>query len=183
MDVDLAIRQYDAIVPDSYSFLRNCIGKPIQEIVWHEIGRQHHFDRLRESLELRFKIHSIFLRTPRDEDRCRDGNPIHTVEFATSSPSPNQSTVPTQTVTSQLESQWIPCLNSNIKQIEVLLDLKHEDYARYFGVRFKLENYHSLGYHYQWGETVGELIDRRPRVVVDGGNPPDSLGWQFAPWI
>lgn len=182
MNANSAIQEYGEIVPQSLVLLQECKGKAIQQIVWHEIVGDDLYGRLLETLELRFSESSIYLRTPRHE-RAGDGDPVHTVEFVFRALPEREHPIPYIAMTNESETSWESCVKSNIINIELLVDLKDDRFARYYGIRFKLQNTHTIAYHYQWGHKIGDFISRHPRITIDGVDPPPELGWQFIHWI
>ena len=182
MEPTEAVKEYLEIVPESYDLLRDCIGLSIRQIAWHDIPGTDLYGRLLETLELQFDETSIFLRTPRHE-RAGDGDPVDTVEFAFRELPFRENASRFNAVSQDSETAWQSCIGSEIRAIELLADLKDSRFARYYGIRFQLHNEHSIGYHYQWGEEIGDWVNRHPKIVIDGFDPPPELGWRFVHWI
>ena len=178
MDSTAAILEYNAEVPNSADLLSTVCGDLICDVRWHHMEGDDAYGHLLEMLELRLSSRTLYLRPPRRERAYFRDN----VEFASLNPAATTTIDSYSLVTATDMPLWTCCLDSAISRVDLLIDLKHEGFALYYGIRLQCDSGHSIGYHYQWGQRIGDPVPRKPLIVIDGPDPPPETGWRFVPW-
>ena len=169
--------------PESCSILSGMIGATIDAVSCHHLPGQD--GRLLDTIEISTTVGSRFLRAPRAERISRTFPafkhfPIEEFVFS-ELPIRDRTDDERYHVISDNENlEWKSIVGERILAIESLVKT---DGMVMQGIRFNISSSKIANYHFQWGDSPGELVSAEIGLTIGLNEIPHNVNWQYIPLL